>query len=69
MSQATPAIHVSGLRKRFRTVQALGGVSLDIQQGEFSACWAPRCGQDHADFDPGRAHPGRFGEAAILATM
>jgi len=41
MSQATPAIHVSGLRKRFRTVQALGGVSLDIQQGEFFGLLGP----------------------------
>lgn len=41
MSQASPAIRVSELRKRFRTTQALDGVSLDIQQGEFFGLLGP----------------------------
>jgi ABC-2 type transport system ATP-binding protein len=41
MSQATPAIHVSDLHKRFRTTQALGGVTLDIRQGEFFGLLGP----------------------------
>ena len=41
MSQANPAIRVSELRKRFRTTQALDGVSLDIQQGEFFGLLGP----------------------------
>jgi len=41
MNQATPAIHVDDLRKRFRTTQALDGVSLDIQPGEFFGLLGP----------------------------
>src|SRR5512143_4113928 len=41
MSQAAPAIRVSDLRKRFRTTQALDGVSLDIQPGEFFGLLGP----------------------------
>lgn len=41
MTQAVPAIHVSDLRKRFATTQALDGVSLDIQQGEFFGLLGP----------------------------
>ena len=41
MSQAGPAIRISDLRKRFRTTQALDGVSLDIQQGEFFGLLGP----------------------------
>ena len=41
MNQATPAIRVGDLRKRFRTTQALDGVSLDIQPGEFFALLGP----------------------------
>ncbi|MFN3545104.1 MAG: ABC transporter ATP-binding protein [Thiobacillus sp.] len=36
-----PAIRVSGLRKRFRTTQALDGVSLEIQPGEFFGLLGP----------------------------
>jgi ABC-2 type transport system ATP-binding protein len=36
-----PAIRVSDLRKRFRTTQALDGVSLDIQSGEFFGLLGP----------------------------
>ncbi|HAU38918.1 MAG TPA: LPS export ABC transporter ATP-binding protein [Phycisphaerales bacterium] len=38
---AVPAIRVSGLRKRFRTTQALDGVSLDVQPGEFFGLLGP----------------------------
>ena len=41
MRQARPAIHVSDLRKRFRATQALDGVSLDIQAGEFFGLLGP----------------------------
>jgi len=41
MNQASPAIHVSELCKRFRTTQALDGVSLDIQPGEFFGLLGP----------------------------
>lgn len=41
MSQATPAIRVSDLRKRFGTTQALDGVSLDVQPGEFFGLLGP----------------------------
>jgi ABC-2 type transport system ATP-binding protein len=41
MNQAGPAIRVSDLGKRFRTIQALDGVSLDIQQGEFFGLLGP----------------------------
>jgi ABC-2 type transport system ATP-binding protein len=41
MNQAMPAICVSDLRKRFHTTQALDGVSLDIQQGEFFGLLGP----------------------------
>jgi ABC-2 type transport system ATP-binding protein len=41
MNQAMPAIRVSDLRKRFHTTQALDGVSLDIQQGEFFGLLGP----------------------------
>ena len=37
----SPAIRVSELRKRFRTAQALDGVSLDIQPGEFFGLLGP----------------------------
>jgi ABC-2 type transport system ATP-binding protein len=37
----TPAICVGDLRKRFRTTQALDGVSLDIQPGEFFGLLGP----------------------------
>ena len=40
MSQA-PAIRVDALRKRFRTTQALDGVSLEIEQGEFFGLLGP----------------------------
>ena len=36
-----PAIRVEGLRKRFRTTQALDGVSLDIAAGEFFGLLGP----------------------------
>ncbi len=38
---APPAIRVEGLRKRFRTTQALDGVSLDLQPGEFFGLLGP----------------------------
>ena len=41
MSQASPAIRVSELCKRFRATQALDGVSLDIQPGEFFGLLGP----------------------------
>ena len=41
MSQARPAIHVGDLRKRFGATQALDGVSLDIQPGEFFGLLGP----------------------------
>jgi ABC-2 type transport system ATP-binding protein len=41
MNQAAPAIRVGELRKRFRTTQALDGVSLDIQAGEFFGLLGP----------------------------
>ena len=41
MSQATPAIRVSALHKRFRTTQALDGVSLEIEQGAFFGLLGP----------------------------
>ena len=41
MTQALPAIRVSDLRKRFAATQALDGVSLDIQQGEFFGLLGP----------------------------
>jgi ABC-2 type transport system ATP-binding protein len=41
MNQTAPAIRVSDLRKRFRTTQALDGVSLDIQPGEFFGLLGP----------------------------
>jgi len=41
MNQAMPAICVSDLRKRFLTTQALDGVSLEIQQGEFFGLLGP----------------------------
>jgi ABC-2 type transport system ATP-binding protein len=37
----SPAIHVSELRKRFGTTQALDGVSLDVQPGEFFGLLGP----------------------------
>ena len=40
MSQG-PAIRVDALRKRFRTTQALDGVSLDIRPGEFFGLLGP----------------------------
>jgi ABC-2 type transport system ATP-binding protein len=41
MTRAMPAICVSDLRKRFLTTQALDGVSLEIQQGEFFGLLGP----------------------------
>jgi ABC-2 type transport system ATP-binding protein len=41
MSPATPAIRVGDLRKRFTKTQALDGVSLDIQPGEFFGLLGP----------------------------
>ena len=41
MSQANPAIRVSDLRKQFRQTQALDGVSLEIQPGEFFGLLGP----------------------------
>ena len=41
MNQAAPAIRVSDLHKRFRTTQALDGVSLEIQPGEFFGLLGP----------------------------
>lgn len=41
MNQATPAIRVSDLRKRFGATQALDGVSLDVQPGEFFGLLGP----------------------------
>ncbi|HUX29613.1 MAG TPA: ABC transporter ATP-binding protein [Thiobacillus sp.] len=41
MSQARPAIHVGDLHKRFGATQALDGVSLDIQPGEFFGLLGP----------------------------
>lgn len=38
---APPAIRVEGLRKRFRTTQALDGVSLEIAAGEFFGLLGP----------------------------
>ena len=38
---AVPAIRVGGLRKRFRTTQALDGVSLEIEPGEFFGLLGP----------------------------
>ncbi len=41
MNRAIPAIRVSELRKRFRATQALDGVSLEIEQGEFFGLLGP----------------------------
>ena len=41
MSEGRPAIRVDGLRKRFGATQALDGVSLGIQQGEFFGLLGP----------------------------
>jgi ABC-2 type transport system ATP-binding protein len=41
MNSAGPAIRVSDLRKRFGATQALDGVSLEIQQGEFFGLLGP----------------------------
>jgi len=41
MNQAMHAIRISDLRKRFLTTQALDGVSLEIQQGEFFGLLGP----------------------------
>ena len=41
MNQASPAIRVSDLRKRFHSTQALDGVSLDIRPGEFFGLLGP----------------------------
>jgi ABC-2 type transport system ATP-binding protein len=41
MNQGAPAIRVDALRKRFGTTQALDGVSLDIQSGEFFGLLGP----------------------------
>lgn len=41
MSSATPAIRVSDLRKQFGQTQALDGVSLEIQPGEFFGLLGP----------------------------
>ncbi len=41
MSQATPAIQVSDLRKRFGATLALDNVSLDVQPGEFFGLLGP----------------------------
>ena len=41
MNPAAAAISVQGLSKRFRTTQALDGVSLDIQPGEFFGLLGP----------------------------
>ena len=41
MTQAIPAIRVNALHKHFRETQALDGVSLDIQQGEFFGLLGP----------------------------
>ena len=41
MNPTAPAIRVSDLRKRFRATQALDGVSLDIQPGEFFGLLGP----------------------------
>ena len=38
---AVPAIRVSGLKKRFRATQALDGVSLEIEPGEFFGLLGP----------------------------
>ncbi|MDP1927097.1 MAG: ABC transporter ATP-binding protein [Thiobacillus sp.] len=41
MNPASPAISVHDLCKRFRTTQALDGISLDIQPGEFFGLLGP----------------------------
>ena len=41
MSQAIPAIRVSTLHKHFQKTQALDGVSLEIEQGEFFGLLGP----------------------------
>ena len=41
MNPGSPAIRVDALTKRFRATQALGGVSLDIQPGEFFGLLGP----------------------------
>ncbi len=41
MSQASPAIRVSDLCKQFRHTQALDGISLEIQPGEFFGLLGP----------------------------
>ncbi|HBU29905.1 MAG TPA: ABC transporter ATP-binding protein, partial [Thiobacillus sp.] len=41
MNQATPAIRINALRKRFGATQALDGVSLDIEPGEFFGLLGP----------------------------
>ena len=41
MTAAAPAVRIGDLRKRFRSTQALDGVSLDIQPGEFFGLLGP----------------------------
>jgi len=41
MSQETPAIRVSALHKNFKQTQALDGVSLEVEQGEFFGLLGP----------------------------
>jgi ABC-2 type transport system ATP-binding protein len=41
MNPAPPAIRVRDLKKRFRTTQALDGVSIEIQMGEFFGLLGP----------------------------
>src|SRR5690606_15480187 len=40
-SAMTPAIDINGLTKRYRSLQALGGVDLHIRQGEFFGLLGP----------------------------
>jgi len=34
------ALQINNVEKRYQSLQALGGVSLSIEEGEFSACSA-----------------------------
>ena len=44
----SPAIRIAGVTKRFRSLQALAGVDLEIGQGEFFGLLGQWRGQDDA---------------------
>ena len=54
------AVEIDNVTRRFGNVQALAGVSLDVEEGEFfGPAGSERRGQDDADLGPRGTHPGR----------